>query len=265
MASPNTPASPTFGSFIPEDYLRRKAETRSNIINLLLFGVVLFAVIAAFFVTNRQWDSVRSVQTDMNKQFTAEASKIEQLKLLEGQKAEMVEKAEITAALLERIPRSILMAELINRMPEKLTLTELELKSSRPKEVRSTGSNAQPKSLAVRPVAGAKPAAKNAVPEKPPTPRPQKIDFAITLTGFAASDTDVADYHAKLKECPLLEKVELVSAKEATIDEVAVREFRIEAVIRDGADARSIEPLQVPRLRKSSRVVGANAAIVPNK
>lgn len=259
MPKPNPNLSPTGGSFIPEDYLRQKVETRANIINLVLFGVVLFGVIGAFFVTHRQWGDVRLVQAEINRNFATEAAKIEQLKLLEAQKAEMVEKAEITAALLERVPRSILMAELINRMPEKLTLSDLELKSSRPKEVAAkpaAGSpQNQPKSLAAKP-AGAKDDK-----AKPAKPRPPKIEFAITLTGLAASDADVADYHAKLKSCPLLDKVELVSAKEVKVEDVAVREFRIEASIRTSADARSIEPLQVPRLKSNLRsVTTANPA-----
>lgn len=247
-------------SFLPEDYLRRKAETRANIINLLLFGVVMFCVSAAFFVTNQQWGSVRSVQGEINKEFTAETAKIDQLKLLETQKAEMVEKAEITSALLERVPRSILMAELINRMPEKLTLTEFELKSSRQKEIKPPSKTpaAQPKSLSGKAGAG-----KNDPPPPAPKPRPPKIDFALTLTGLAASDDEVANYHAKLKECPLLDKVELLSAKEVKVEDVAMREFKIEAIIRPTADARAIEPLQVPRLKAPKRVVGASAPVTP--
>lgn len=257
-------------SFMPGDYLARKAEMRANVINLFLFGVVLFGVIAAFLVTNRQWDAVKSVQQDINKEFTAEATKIEQLKKLEEQKAEMVEKLEISTALIERVPRSILMAELVNRMPEKLTLTDFELKSARAKDMRPAvgAAKAQPNSLSAKPAtpSGSKTAragGKDAKDVKPPRQRPPKIDFSVTLTGYSATDTDVADYHAKLKQCPLLDRVELISSKESKIDDVAVREFRIEAVIRDSADARSIEPLQVPRLRSASRVVNANPAVAP--
>ena len=40
-------------SFLPEDYLAQKAERRTNIISLVLFGVVMFAVFLAFMVTNQ--------------------------------------------------------------------------------------------------------------------------------------------------------------------------------------------------------------------
>ena len=69
-------------SFLPEDYVAKKSETRANLLCLTLFGVVMFAVIGAFFVTNRQWLSVRTEQETINKLYTQETMKIEQLKAL---------------------------------------------------------------------------------------------------------------------------------------------------------------------------------------
>ena len=48
-------------SFLPEDYLRRKADSRALIINLLLFGGMLTVVVGAFVVTNREDQKVRPV------------------------------------------------------------------------------------------------------------------------------------------------------------------------------------------------------------
>src|SRR5690554_1039472 len=110
------------GSFLPEDYVARKAETRASLISLALFGIVLGGVVAAFFVTNRQWLSVRREQELINTLYTQEARKIEQLKKLEAQKAEMLAKAEVTTALVEKVPRSVLLSELTTRMPESITL-----------------------------------------------------------------------------------------------------------------------------------------------
>src|ERR1043165_4975506 len=121
-------------SFLPQDYVARKAEMRANLICLSLFGVVMFCVVAAFFVTNRQWLQVRKSQATITAQYTQEAAKIEQLKLLEKEKGEMMDKAEITTALIERVPRSVLMSELITRMPDDITLLELSLISKRVKE-----------------------------------------------------------------------------------------------------------------------------------
>src|SRR5262245_51862205 len=121
-------------SFLPQDYVARKAELRANLLCLALFGVVMFGVIAAFFVTNRQWLQVRQAQQTITTQYSQEAAKIEQLNRLENQKAEMMEKAEITTALIEKVPRSTLLSELITRMPEEITLLEFSLVSKRIKE-----------------------------------------------------------------------------------------------------------------------------------
>ena len=49
-------------------------------------------------------------------------------------------------------------------------------------------------------------------------------------------------------QCPLLEKVEMIYSGETVVDEVSMRKFKIEAQIRTTADARTIDPLHVPRL-----------------
>ncbi|HYE03138.1 MAG TPA: hypothetical protein VD963_07875 [Phycisphaerales bacterium] len=257
MSMTSTPRGhETFGaSFLPEDYLRRKLERRTNLLALGMFSVVMFGVVAAFFVTNRQWSTVKRTQLEINTQYATEAKKIEQLKLLEAQKGEMLEKAEITAALIERVPRSILLAEVINRMPPELTLTEVKLTGKRVREAPppkpgKAPADKKPRSISASGAkaastaggAGAAPDAKEA-----PKPAPPKFEFVFELVGLASTDERVADYHTALKQCPLLAQVDLAYSNEVTIDEVSRRKFRIEAQIRPTADARKIEPLLVPR------------------
>lgn len=234
-------------SFLPEDYLRRKQERRGNFISLTLFCIVMFGVVAAFFVTNRQWNSVRSLQRDINTRYTAEAKKIEQLNVLDAQKQEMLEKAEITAALIERVPRSILLAELINRMPEQLTLTDLKLSGKRIKEAPPPAPVDKPKPRSLVAAISANPADKAEPRPAAPKPVPPRFDFTVELIGLAAADSHVADYQASLKDCPLLEGVDLVYTGTAKVDDVERRKFRIEAKIRPTADARNIQPLKIPR------------------
>lgn len=257
--------SPTTAGFLPEDYIQRKAENRSNAISLVLFGVVMFCVIGAFLVTNRQWSTVRARQADINQQYAAETKKIEQLKTLEAQKAEMMEKAEITTGLIERVPRSILLAELINRMPDRVVLTEVQLASKRVKD-RDTGKadpkkkdDPKAKSLAGK---GAPKGGKAKEAPPPEKPRPPRLEFTMALNGLAASDEDVADFQSGLRACGLLDRVDVVSSQATTVDEVPMRKFRIEAAVRVDADARRIEPLLVPRRNPyaSGRATGARQA-----
>ena len=242
-------------SFLPDDYVQRKADGRSGVMMLGLSLIVMFGIAAAFFVTNRQWTSVKSLQLEINKQYAQEAQKIDQLKTLESQKVEMLEKADVTVALIERVPRSILLAELINRMPGDLTLTDFELNSRKINETPADKKDAkpQPRSLAGKPTTtkGGKPAPKGKGKEaekeveKPKTP---KFEYVVIITGMSRTDQEVADYTAALQQCALLDKVEFKSSNDVNLEKLTLRKFRIEASIRGSADAREIEPLHIPRL-----------------
>lgn len=249
MSAPAERRPSAMNSFLPEDYLQKKAERRAIAISLCLFLVVAFGIVGAFFVTYHRWMKVKEDQETVNRAFATEAKKIEQLKVLEAQRDELKEKADVTLALVERVPRSILLAELINRMPKQLTLTELTLSSKRvmeaPKIVKST--IAGPQTLAQMKstqnnggiVASAPDAAK---------PIPPRFDFRLELVGLSSTDEDVADYYQLLTACPLLDHVDMIYSSDTVVNEVSMRKFRIEANIRGTADARNIEPMHKPRL-----------------
>lgn len=245
------------GSFLPEDYLVKKAERRSVLISLFLFVVVALGVVGAFLVTNRQWNGVRTRQEEINREYAIETAKIDQLKQLEQQKSEMLQKAEITTALIEKVPRSIMLAELINRMPKQMTMTELNMKSTRVVEAAKPVPQNQLGTVTAQSLA-----AQGPKPVEPPKPMPPKFVFKIELTGLSASDDDIADYHSALLQCPLLDQVEMLSSVEIIVDEVSMRKFRIDATIKASADARNIEPLHVPRLgpRPDSATTEARAS-----
>jgi Tfp pilus assembly protein PilN len=231
-------------SFLPEDYVSRRAEARSNIIVLSLFGVVMFGVVSAFFVTNRAWLTVRAQQHTINTEYTQEAKKIEQLKALEEQKALMMDKAEITTALLERVPRSVLAAELVTRMPEELSLTKLKLASKRltPEEPAEAKGGKKPAAVKTLSKKRSSKDAKDDKTDKPAKVAPPKIETTLTLTGVAGANNAITDYLSALSGCQLLEAVELSYIKEIKIGEKELREFEIVSRIRADADARSVVP-----------------------
>lgn len=251
MSTPGGKPSSYSASLLPEDYLQRKRDGRSGVIMLGLFCIVMFGIFAAYFVTKRQWSTVNRLQKEINVQYAQEAKKIDQLKVLVVQKGEMLEKADVTISLIEKVPRSILMAELINRMPTDLTLTDFELHSKKIVEApaeKPAGKTA-PRSLAGKPGAKGKNAPKDAKAAAPvEKPKPARYECVMSITGLSRSDQEVADYTAALQQCSLLDKVEFKFSGDVTIDEVGLRKFKIDAVIRTAADAREIEPLHVPRL-----------------
>lgn len=268
MSNPFTRPDSGGGSFLPQDYVTRKAELRANLLCLGLFGVVMFGVIGAFFVTNRQWLNVRQDQQLITTQYSAEATKIDQLTRLEDQKGEMMEKAEITTALIEKVPRSTLLSELITRMPQQITLLELSLVSKR---IKDTPTGGKPGVItttsggpAIRTLSGAganpstaKPAMAHDAKGKPGDPEkvpPPRFEYTLHLIGVARQNNDIADYLAGLKDCPLLDNVDIKYIKETTIDKLDLRKFEIQAEIKKDADARGMEPA------KDLRAAGAPGA-----
>jgi Tfp pilus assembly protein PilN len=222
-------------SFLPQDYLRRKVESRSLIINLVLFAGMITAVGGAFIVTNRQWAQVRATEAAVNAEYEAEAAKIDQLKTLDKQKQELMYRAEVTSALVERVLRSILISELVNRMPPSATLTDVVMESVRAADAPVKTVEIQPQSLTGKPA--------DAAAKEPPKPKPPRLDFKLAITGLAGTDTDVADFQAALQNCPLLDRVDLISTQAHLDGELALRKFRIEAVIKQGADTATIQPI----------------------
>lgn len=237
-------ATPTDGSFLPEDYVARKAELRANFIAIFLFAVVMFLVISAFFVTHRRWVTIRAEQVAINDESAAEEKRIEQLKLLDKERGRMLAKAEVTTALLEKIPRSVLMAEMTAKIPANVTIEEVDLTSKRidpNKEVRPV--DEKPKAGPVKTLApkGGKPAAKTDPKEEAkPEVKAPRFESTVRISGLSTVYNDITDYAAMLQASPLLEKVELIYIKEAKVQDRELHKFEISAQLRPNADARAL-------------------------
>lgn len=234
-------------SFLPEDYIRTRTERRSNLIAVTLFSVVTAGVVGAFLVTNREWHDVKHYQEAINVRYAQAAKEIEQLKQLEEQKSQLLEKAEMTTALIERVPRSILLAELTNRMPLDVTLLELEVKASRIADAPPPTKDDAKKGKGAK---GGK-AARNAKGEqedvKPVVTAPKYLT-KVVIVGVTNTHNSVAQYVASMQRSGLLSAVELKFSEKTMIDDREMNRFRIEAEIKPDADARKIEPAAAPRL-----------------
>lgn len=227
---------PTSGSFLPEDYIAAKADTRANLITLSLFLIVLGAVVAAFFVTHHRWQALKARQTEVNEMYVAETQKIEQLKALEAQRASMLEKAEITAALIERVPRWAMLGEIALRMSDRMRLDEVKLKSTRV-EVKAASAAPAPaiKSLTKK-VTGDKAAA----PAELPKVTAPRFEYALTVGGTAEENNDIADFLASLKSSPIFDRVELGFIRESRESDRLLRKFEITCALRDNVDSRDV-------------------------
>ncbi len=226
----------TSQGFLPAEYVEHKTEGRFYAIVVVLFLIVMLAVAGAFVVTNQRWSDVREQQRTISTQYEDEASKLDQLRDLEGQRQEMLEKAEVTTALLEPVPRSVLMAELVTNLPEGVTLLQVKMESKRVREelpppaAGAAKTKAKTKSLTGK---------EDSEPKKPKVQAP-KFEYALTIVGASLENNFVADYLRGLKRSPLLANVELQYIAEERIDTGQYRKFEIVVEVRNDADARLV-------------------------
>ena len=252
--------------FLPEDYVRGKGERRANLLSVFLFGVVMFGVVGAFFVTNRRWLDIRAQQESINLVYRQQTKRIEQLVELEKQQVEMVSKAEVTASLVERVPRSVLMAQLVQRMPADVTLLGVNLESEKIKAPKASAPADAAKG--VRSLTSSKKSKKSKkTVEEPAKPEPARYKQRLSMEGVALTNDVIADYIESLRSCSILESVELQYIKQSKIDDALFRKFVITARISPDADARGLEfehlEDQSPVLPRPDDIINNPVAGVP--
>ncbi len=228
-------------SFLPEDYVERKAQRRTNIISLTLFVVVMTSIISAFLVTDQQRAEMYALQDQVNSHFEEAAKRLEQLDDLQKRKEEMLRKARVTAVLIERVPRSLILAELINQMPSTLSLLELELAT---KVIRDNP-------LAATALQRAKQDRRKIKKKKkgePPEPQIQKTRVNMRLVGVAPTDVQVAQFMTSLSRSPMFADVNLAFSEEVNLmKDHLMRKFRIDMKLNQDIDIQQLQPARVPR------------------
>lgn len=247
--------------FLPAEYVERKTEGRFYALTLALFFTVMLGVVGAFLVTNQRWSSVRSDQRAINAQYEQAAVKLEQLKSLEAQRTQMLDKARITTALLEPVPRSVLLAEMVTALPRGVTLLEVKLQSKR---IKMAAPPPDPKAKPAASRSLSKPGvAAPTKPTEPPKVEPPRFEYTLTIVGVASDNNQVADYLRLLQQSPLLTSVELLYIAQTTLDTLDLRRFEIVARLRDDADPRQVgnaREVELEAMAAPARVPQASAA-----
>jgi len=239
-------------SFLPEDYLEKRIQRRTNIISLGLFLVVMAAVVGAFFVTDRQRSEIRAQQAQVNKQFEDAAAWLEQRDKLEERKAQIMHKARITSSLRERVHRSVVLAELINNMPGSVALLGLTLDTRVVKTAKPLGTTALDDAKRAAAGAGA------------PDADVQQTDVEIELEGVAPTDVQVAQFMTALSRSKLFTELNLAFSEEITVDDQKMRKFKVELKVNPEVDMQSFEPLMVKRDLERNPMDDAIVAVGPN-
>lgn len=217
--------------FLPEDYLEKKSQKRTNIICLFLFVIVAAGVGTAFLLTEQRNHAVEVASQAMNTKMAHASKALKQFELLETKKKQMNDKAAISAILIEPVPRSLLLATITNDLPAGMSLLEFTLASKEimPKVIPSKKKSRKIKKDTVKKVVA-----------------PKCYETIIEVIGLAYTDLEVATLIANLGRSFLFDQVTPIFTEVHEIDEVVMRRFKLrislDPTIR--ADKESVELVQ---------------------
>lgn len=219
-------------SFLPDDYLEKKAQRRSNLICAGLFVVVMSAIGAAFTFSERTIRRVEAQHAEVEKEYADAARRIQQVQKMQEKQRHMAQQAELTASLLEKIPRTFLLAELTNALPAGTSLIDFNLESKR----RAAPVNEAKTAFEQR-------KAKKTEDKQPETAQPRVYDVNMKLTGMAETDVQVAQYITRLNRSPLLKDVNLVISDQFNREGRNLRKFQIELSLMPDVDVSQVKLL----------------------
>jgi Tfp pilus assembly protein PilN len=229
-------------SFLPDDYLERKGQRRANAICAVLFVLVMAGVGAGFTLTERATKRIDDEYARVEEQYLSEAKRLEQVREMQEKQRRMARQAELSASLLERVPRSYLLADITNAMPAGASLLDFTLDS----KIRARPATDAPKTAYEQ-----KKAAKQGAAGAAAAPaEPKLYDVALKLTGVARSDVQVAQFLRNLSRSKLLRDVNLVISEEHAQSEEKLRKFQIEMMINPDAEVQVAEP----KLRQAAAI-----------
>jgi Tfp pilus assembly protein PilN len=226
-------SSPNQLSFLPDDYLERKAQRRTNVICAALFVIVLGAIASAFTITERQNHRVERQHADVEKAYTEAARRLEQVNQMQEKQRRMAHQAELTASLLEKVPRSHLLAEITNSLPPGVSLLDLSMES------RQRTAPALPLAKTMYEQKQNQIAAEKLAAESREEIR--RYDVSLKLSGVAATDVQVAQFINKLGRSKFLRDVNLVVVDEFSLDGDNMRKFQLEMMLNPDADVNPSE------------------------
>jgi hypothetical protein len=230
-------ATPSQLSFLPDDYLERKAQRRTNVVCAVLFLLVISGLITAFTLRQRTRKELDVAYKRVEEEYIREANNIERVKTMQENQKRMAHQAELTASLLEKVSRSYVLAELTAALPNKCKLLDFDLTSK-----------ARAAAAAVKKVELSEYEKKKQAREKNAAPAPaaqpsvevRHYDVTIKVTGIAPTHDEVAKYVGTLSDATnLFKEVKLVVSEEHTVEEgEKLRRFTIELTLSPTAEAK---------------------------
>ncbi len=226
-------------SFLPDDYLERKAQRRANALCAVLFILTMGGIGTAFTISEQASRKVNAEYNKVETEYLGEAKRIEQVREMEEKQKRMKHQADLTASLLEKVPRSFVLAELTNTLPGGVFLLDVNLDAKERK--RKDAPKAEMTAYEAK--KAARQAKKDPGPATPAAPEPKTYDVYVKVTGIASNDVQVAQYLSKLSRSKLLKDVNLLVSEEyKQAEEEKLRKFQVELMVDPDADVQSGGP-----------------------
>jgi hypothetical protein len=229
-------SAPNQLSFLPEDYLETKRQRRTNVICTVLFVLIMTGIVATRLVIEKSLHLAETENADVCKQSAEAATRIEQDRQLQEKQLKMNSQAELTASLLEKVPRSVLLAELTNAKPLGVSFLDLTLDS----KLKQGGAQGQ----AGKTQFEMKRAAVEETKASKPAPQAKVYDVTVKVTGICDNDVQVSQFIANLNHSKLVRDVNLLISDEFAVGTLKMRKFQLEMMIDPAAD---VQPGALPR------------------
>jgi len=211
-------------SFLPDDYLARKAQRRTNAICAALAVLVMGGSLAAFSMAQKTLKASETRHAAVENEYAEAAKPIEQFQLLQDKRKKMAHQADLSASLLEKVPRSFILADVTNALPAGVSLLDFTLDAKRKTPPPLPQSNLDSRA----PTPDAK-----AIAAAPPV-----FDVTMKITGIAGNDQQVAQFINKLSKSTLFADVNLVESAEFTQGDDKLRKFQVSMTLDPNAEVR---------------------------
>ncbi len=211
-------------NLLPDDYLQTRRTRRASVMCSTLFVIVVGGVLGAQFATEAAMSNAKMVLDHVNSDYADAARLIDQMKQLQVQEQELMRRAELTANLIERVPRSTLLGVIAKALPKHTSLTKVQLQVERiTRRARSEKSRMTRTKFKALSGSG--------------SGTEQENLLVLEVTGQAGTDVEVARFITNLDRSVLIASVDLVYSKEKTVNKFRGREFQVKAELRSNIDA----------------------------
>ena len=230
-------------NFVPDDYIQNSESRRTNLMYLVLFGVVMVALGGSFMTIKIRQRALSAKEKLVDAKLSRAENTIKQLEELRTKRNTMMKTALTTAELLEPVPRSTVLATLTNSLPAGVSLLRVNMVQKKPKQMPTARATALTNKYQAA-QAGKRTTAQATVSQE------KLLETRIDIEGIAPSDLQVAAYIELLSNSALLDNVELVESKEQKIEDMTFSQFKLTAMLR-----KNVHPTKedIERIRAKGR------------